>query len=131
MGDLKHPKLERYSLSLFSLTLGPWLGDAFFWDRSEIDSLPAAKVKKKGYNLPQKKVFDPKYSGSLQASIDQGRNGFGCWLNGVQTVAMTFNYEKNEVSHNFTWGKYWGVYFFENAKLTSQVLSIKIRYSVG
>ena len=30
MGDLKHPKLERYSLSLFSLTLGPWLGDAFF-----------------------------------------------------------------------------------------------------
>ena len=65
MRNSKHPKLERYSLSLFSLTLWPWLGDAIIWDRSEIDSLPAAKFEKKGYNLPPKKGFSPKDSGSL------------------------------------------------------------------
>ena len=69
--------------------------------------------------MPQKKGFSPKDSGSLQDSIEDGRNGFGCWSNGVQNVAMTFKYEKNQVSHNLLWG-YWGVYFFGNAKLTSQ-----------
>ena len=56
MRDLKNPKLERYALLLFALTLGPWLGDAIIRDSSNIDSLSAAKFKKeKGYIICHKK----------------------------------------------------------------------------
>ena len=70
--------------------------------------------------MRQKKGFGSKDLESLQTWIEEGINGFGYWLNGVQIVEMTFNYEENQVSRNSTLGKYWDVYFFGNAKLASQ-----------
>ena len=56
MRDLKNPKLERYALLLFVLTLGPWLSDAIIRDRSNINFLSVAKFKKeKGYIICHKK----------------------------------------------------------------------------
>lgn len=97
--------LEKYPVTMMTLSLGPWLGDIIIRDRSYNSILPKSKdvsISSKGFGK-QTKV------------ARQYKSGFGDWVLGVQKVAMTFKYDFDaNVRQVFTFGKSMGVHTDEH-----------------
>lgn len=93
--------LEKYPVTMMSLSLGPWLGDIIIRDKSFNSILPKHKdesVSSKGFGKKTKVTREYK-------------SGFGEWVLGVQKVAMTFKYDfDTNVRQVFTFGKSMGIH---------------------
>jgi hypothetical protein len=93
--------LEKYPVTMMSLSLGPWLGDIIIRDKSYNSILPKRKdesVSSKGFSKQTK-------------ATRQYKSGFGEWVLGVQKVAMTFKYDfDTNIRQVFTFGKSMGIH---------------------
>ncbi|KAL7444215.1 hypothetical protein ACHAXH_007226 [Discostella pseudostelligera] len=92
--------MERFSLGMFGLTSGVWLGDTFIRENIPL-SLQRARESRSGRN----KGFDLKNKQSDSGSgIDEDR--FATWSLGVQKVALRFEWDYSDsISQSYTYGK--------------------------
>ena len=96
-------EMEKYPISMMTLSLGPWLGDMVVRDRSFNDALPTSSDKKvsKGFGVSKIPSKDKKEPSS----------GFAEFVIGVQKVVMQFSWDYgSKVKHSFEFGKSMGCY---------------------
>jgi len=95
--------MERFSLGMFGLTSGVWLGDTFIRENIPL-SLQRARESRSGRN----KGFDLKKKQSDSGTgIDEDR--FANWSLGVQKVALRFEWDYSDsISQSYTYGKVMG-----------------------
>lgn len=95
--------MERFSLGMFGLTSGVWLGDTFIREHMP-PSLLRARELRDGRN----KGFDSK---NKQRDRDPGsdEDRFATWSMGVQKVALRFEWDYSKsISQSYTYGKVMG-----------------------
>lgn len=106
------------SITMMSLSLGPWLGDIVIRDKSYNIALPKSKTAKtsfKGFGVSKPKA-------ALSNHIDPSK-GFADWILGVQKVAMSYKWDFGEnVRQTYEFGKSIGSYCADEWPLSSSAI---------
>eukprot|EP00560_Eucampia_antarctica_P002155 CAMPEP_0197840472 /NCGR_PEP_ID=MMETSP1437-20131217/45629_1 /TAXON_ID=49252 ORGANISM="Eucampia antarctica, Strain CCMP1452" /NCGR_SAMPLE_ID=MMETSP1437 /ASSEMBLY_ACC=CAM_ASM_001096 /LENGTH=644 /DNA_ID=CAMNT_0043450095 /DNA_START=30 /DNA_END=1965 /DNA_ORIENTATION=- len=117
--DDQQTAMERYTITMFGLSLGPWLGDSVIRDRSLYSSNDNNNNSnsngngKKGFGSSkessQRKQDQPKQD-AAQTSLSSSMDGFAEWTIGVQKVAMQYKWDFGDtVRHVWESGRSMGV----------------------
>ena len=106
------------SITMMSLSLGPWLGDIVIRDKTYNIALPTSKKRQ----TPSKGFGVSKPKGVVSNQVDPSK-GFADWIMGVQKVAMTFKWDFGEnVRQTFDFGKSIGSYCADEWPLSSAAI---------